>query len=159
MAGSTNKKVQIVRFDREAVPGFVNPTTYLSERGVEVLTLAGNVIVLPYEEIKAVHFVQEFDPPAVLERSKFNTRPKLDGLWVRMTFRDQDTLEAVLPNNLLHLEPFGFTVIPPDFSYSNKRLFVPKPALNEMQVLGVVGSPLRRKPKASDKDQITLFES
>ncbi len=160
MAGSTNKKVQVVRFDREPVPGIVNPTTYLANSGVELLTLSGTVIVVPYGEIKAVHFVREFDADTVLERRTFLSRPKMDGLWVRMTFRDGDSLEAVLPNNLLQLEPFGFTIIPPDFTYTNQRLFVPKQALTEMQVLGVVGSPLtqKRKPKPADKDQIKLFD-
>ena len=35
MAGSTNKKVIITRFDREPVLGFVNPQTYLLVEGVE----------------------------------------------------------------------------------------------------------------------------
>jgi len=159
LASSTNKKVQVLRFDREPVPGIVNPTTYLAQTGVEVLSLAGSLVVVPYPEIKIVHFVREFDSPAEPQRRTFLSRPKLDGLWVRMTFRDEDHLEAVLPNNLLQLEAQGFTVIPPDFSYTNQRLFVPKSALTAMEVLGVVGSPLtRRKPKVGDKDQIRLFE-
>ena len=162
MAGSTNKKVQVMRFDREPLPGIVNPTTYLTDKGVELLTLTGTVVVLPYSEIKAVHFVKEFDADPVLQRRTFFSRPKMDGLWVRMTFRDQDSLEAVLPNNLLQLEAFGFSVTPPDFSSSNQWLFIPRAALTEMQVLGVVGSPLthptKRKPKPADKDQIRMFE-
>ena len=61
MAGSTTKKVQIWRFDREALSGFVNPTTYITDSGIELLTLAGNVIVAKYPEIKAVVFVRDFD--------------------------------------------------------------------------------------------------
>src|SRR6476661_1958952 len=98
MAGSTTKKVQIWRFDREALSGFVNPTTYISESGIELLTLAGNVIVAKYAEIKAVVFVRDFDPAedsGILRRS-FLSRPKLDGLWLRLTFRDGDVQEAVM---------------------------------------------------------------
>ena len=61
MAGSTTKKVQIWRFDRETLTGFANPVTYLTEAGVELLTLAGNVIIAKYSEVKAVFFVREFD--------------------------------------------------------------------------------------------------
>ena len=63
MAGSTTKKVQVWRFDRETLTGFVNPVTYLTDSGIELLTLAGNVIVAKYPEIKAVFFVREFESP------------------------------------------------------------------------------------------------
>jgi hypothetical protein len=161
LASSTNKKVQIWRFDRELLSGFVNPLTYLSAAGVELLTLSGSVSTVPYGEIKRVHFVKDFgvsgNPP---ERKAFLTRPKLDGLWVRLLFKDGEALEGVLSNNLLQLEPFGFTIVPPDYSYNNQRIFVPKPALADLQVLGVVGSPLRqaRPKRKSIKDQIQLFE-
>jgi hypothetical protein len=162
LAGSTNKKVLIRRFDREQLSGFVNPLTYLTEKGVELLNLHGSVAVIPYSDIKSVHFVREFEPTRQVEQQAFLTRPKLDGLWVRMRFRDEDLLEGVLPNNLLQLEHFGFTVTPPDYTYNNQRLFVPKAALKEIQVLGVVGSPLRlprRKSKEKPpQDQIKLFE-
>ncbi len=114
--------------------------------------------MVPYGEIKRVHFVKDFDPmgkPPV--RSSFQTRPKLDGLWVRLLFKDGDALEGVLSGNLLQLEPHGFTIVPPDYSYNNQRIFVPKCALAEMQVLGVVGSPLRRKKKVV-QSQIELFD-
>jgi len=50
-------------------------------------------------------------------------------------------------------------VVPPDPTSSNQRVFVPRAALADVQVLGVVGSPLRpAKPKPKPKDQIELFE-
>jgi hypothetical protein len=158
LASSTSKKVQIWRFDRDLLSGFVNPLTYLTSHGVELLSLSGMASIVPYGEIKRVHFVKDFDPlgrPPV--RSAFLTRPKLDGLWVRLLFKDGDALEGVLSNNLLQLEPHGFTIVPPDYSYNNQRIFVPKSALAEIQVLGVVGSPLRRKSKPV-KNQIGLFD-
>jgi hypothetical protein len=160
LASSTSKKVQIWRFDRDRLSGFVNPLTYLGASGVELLSLSGTVSTIPYAEIKRVHFVRDFEPSGKTgERSVFQTRPKLNGLWVRLLFKDGEVLEGVLPNNLLQLEPQGFTIVPPDYSYNNQRLFIPRCALSEVQVLGVVGSPLRRprgKGKVS-KDQIDLF--
>ena len=163
MSSSTTKKVQIRRFQRESVSGFVNPLTYLTSDGVEFLNLNGMVVNVPYAEIKAVYFVREFEAGEnEPERRAFLTRPKLDGLWVRMHFRDEDVLEGILTNNLLVYEPYGFTVVPPDFSYANQRLFIPRAALKEMQVLGVINSPLRQpKPKAPKKlpkDQFGLFD-
>lgn len=161
MAGSTSKKVRISRFDREALLGYVNPLTYLRPAGVEFLTQDGNYAVVPYDEVKAVQFVKDFEPPdPATERKVFNTRPKMDGLWVRIKFRDGEVMDGILANNLLMTEPHGFTVVPPDPYSNNQRLFLPRAALIELQVLGVVGSPLRRrpKPKTVPKEQIGLFD-
>jgi len=163
LAGSTNKKVLVSRFDRESLPGFVNPQTYLMPDGLELLTPAGSVQTLPYEEIKLVCFVRDFqEGEPRKELRMFTTRPKMEGLWIRMQFRDADVMDGLLSNNLLQLEPYGFSVIPPDPRFQNQRVFVPKAALSSIQVLGVVGSPLRqaqaRKAKPALKEQIGLFE-
>jgi len=160
LAVSTTKKVRISRFDREPLVGFVNPQTYLRPSGVELLTPDGNFSVIPYDEVKAVQFVKDFEPPDPgSERKVFTTRPKMDGLWVRVKFRDGEVMDGILANNLLNLEHQGFTLVPPDPYSNNQRLFLPRIALTELQVLGVVGSPLRRrKPKAVPKEQIGLFD-
>ena len=159
MAVSTTKKVRISRFDREALVGFVNPQTYLRPSGVELLTPDGNFSVVPYDEVKTVQFVKDFEPQDPSERKVFSTRPKMDGLWVRVKFRDGEIMDGILANNLLLLENHGFTLVPPDPYANNQRLFVPRIALSELQVLGVVGSPLRRrKPKPVAKEQIGLFD-
>ncbi len=161
MASSTTKKVLIKRFDREPMAGYVNVQAWLRPNGVELLTPDGGFAVIPYEEIKAVHFVRDFDSAGQIPEQKvFNNRPKIDGLWVRMRFRDGEVMEGVLPNNLLQLETSGFTVTPPEPYSNNQRVFIPRPALAEVQVLGVVGSPLRqpRKPKPAPKEQFGLFD-
>jgi hypothetical protein len=160
LAGSTSKKVRISRFDREPLVGFVNPLTYLRPAGVELLTPEGNYSVVPYGELKSVQFVKDFEPPDPAgERKVFSTRPKMDGLWVRVKFRDGEVMDGILANNLLLIESQGFTVVPPDPYSNNQRLFLPRAALSELQVLGVVGSPLRRrKPKPVPKEQIGLFD-
>jgi hypothetical protein len=160
VAGSTNKKVMIRRFDRESLPGFVNPQTYLQAAGIEILTASGNLLVVPYDEAKALYFVGDFDaeePPA--ESRLFQNRPKMSGVWIRMRFRDGDTMDGLMPNNLLQLEAYGFTFVPPNAGANSQKVFVPRTALTEMQVVGVVGSPLRpHKAKPKPQGQIELFE-
>jgi hypothetical protein len=115
---------------------------------------------VPYTEVKLVCFVRDFQQGEPRkELRQFTTRPKLEGLWVRMYFRDDDAMDGILANNLLQLDTFGFSVVPPDPGFQNQRIFVPKAALSRIQVLGVVGSPLRtpRKPKPASKEQIELF--
>ena len=160
LAASTSKKVLIQRFERETLPGFVNPRTCFQQTGVELITTAGNLAIVPYEEIKLLCFVKDFEFEGTpVERRTFQNRPKTEGLWLRMQFRDGDTLEGLHPNNLLLLGPYGFTVTPPDPSANEQRVFVPRAALSGIQALGVIGSPLRRlKPRKPAKDQLEMFE-
>ncbi|HYK17837.1 MAG TPA: hypothetical protein VEV37_07435 [Bryobacteraceae bacterium] len=160
MAGSTTKKVLVTRFDREPLAGFVNPQSYLQPEGLELLSQAGAVNVVPYGEVKLVCFVRDFQQGEPRKELRlFTTRPKMEGLWVRMHFRDGDAMDGMLANNLLQLDPYGVSVIPPDPGFQNQRVFVPKAALSTVQVLGVVGSPLRmRKPKPAAKEQMEMFD-
>lgn len=150
------------RFERETLTGFVNPQTFLTPEGMELLTTTGNITVLPFGDVKFVCFVRDFHQGEPRQEMRlFTTRPKQEGLWVRMRFRDSDEMDGILANNLLAVESAGFTVIPPDPGYQNQRLFVPKAALSAIQVLGVIGSPLttgraRKKPPA--KEQMRMFE-
>ena len=123
-----------------------------------MLSAEGQVVNVPYAEIKSVSFVRDFDAPAEVERPVFLNRPKMEGLWIRFTFHDGEVMEGILPNNLLPAEPYGFSVIPPHPYSAQQRVFLPRPALRSVEVLGVVGSPLkRRKPKATPETQIGLF--
>ena len=64
-----------------------------------------------------------------------------------------------MTNNLLQVEPDGFTFIPPDSFGNLQRVFVPRASVQAVEVLGVVGSPLtKRKPRSESKEQIGLFE-
>lgn len=160
MGVSTHKKVLVSRFDRDTLSGFVNPQGYLLSDGLELMTQSGSVSIVPYDEVKLVCFVRDFQQGEPRKELRlFTTRPKLEGLWLRMHFRDGDAMDGILSNNLLQLDTFGFSVVPPDPGFQNQRVFVPKAALSRIQVLGVVGSPLRtpRKPKLTAKEQLEMF--
>ena len=160
MASSTTKKALIRRFQRETLAGYLNPVTFLQPDGVELLSAEGQVAILPYQEVRTVSFVREFGLPDEQEREVFHTRPKMAGLWVRLRFRDGEVMEGILPNNLLQLENHGFVVVPPDPYGNRQKVFVPRAALLGVEVLGVVGSPLKKpaKTKADTTQQIGLFD-
>jgi len=160
LAVSTHKKVVIQRFDREPLKGFVNPQSYLRSSGMELLSASGVLVEVPYEEVKAVCFVRDFDTAEPADRRTFSSRPKTDGLWVRMHLRDGEVMDGLLPNNLAQWDPQGYTFVPPSPSSSNQRVFVPRTAVTEVQILAVVGSPLRaRRPRGRPKtEQMGLFE-
>ncbi len=166
MASSTNKRVLVVRFDKEPVTGVVNPTVLFQDGTLEVLALGGSLVTVSMHETKAVCFVKDIPTSETWKPNRFFTvRPKMEGLWLRLKFRDEDAMDGVAPNNLLLLEPHGFQVIPPDPAFLNQRIFVPKSALVETQVLGVIGSPLRRvaspvaRKKPAVPGQIGLFDN
>lgn len=161
MTASTNKKVIVRRFERDPVAGFVNPASYLRPEGVEILSTGGVLTLIPYADVKAVCFVRDFqsqtrDP----EQKLFRARPRTEGLWVRMQYRDGETMEGLMPNNLLEMETPGFTVIPPNPNSNNQKLFIPRTALRAFHVLAVIGSPLKeRKKKAPPTEtQLEMFE-
>jgi hypothetical protein len=160
LAGSTTKKVLVTRFEREPLAGFVNPQSYLQPDGLELLSQSGAVSMVPYLDVKFVCFVRDFQQGEPRKELRlFTTRPKMAGLWVRMHFRDGDAMDGMLANNLLQLDTYGVSVIPPDPGFQNQRVFVPKTALSTVQVLGVVGSPLRlRKVKPTSKEQLEMFD-
>jgi hypothetical protein len=159
LAGSTTKKAVIQRFEKEALSGYLNPLSFLKLTGIELLSEQGSVATVPYDEVKTVTFVRDFDGAPETARRVFQTRPKMEGLWVRLEFRDNDVMEGILSNNLLQLEPYGFSVTPPDPYSNQQRIFIPRTALRRVAVLGVVGGPLKkRKAKPVPKEQIGLFE-
>ena len=157
MAGSTNKKVLVARFDRETLQGFMGEP---GPGDIELLTPEGALLRVPLSETKAVCFVRDFEGAEGWTKHRaFHSRPKQPGLWVRFFFRDGDTIEGMLPNNLLVAEPGGFSVVPPAPTFQNQRVFIPREALTGVQVLGVIGSPLRKRPKAAPgpDQQLEMF--
>ena len=157
MAGSTTKKAVVRRYEKEPLTGYLNPGSYLQPSGVELLSTDGDILTVPYVDVRSIAFVRDFDHTDEDQRQVFHTRPKMEGLWVRFLFRDGEVMEGVMPNNLLQLEPYGFTLIPPDPYSPSQRIFIPKVALRAVEILGVIGSPLKRKRKAAP-DQIGLFD-
>ncbi|HEY6343068.1 MAG TPA: hypothetical protein VIY49_16360 [Bryobacteraceae bacterium] len=157
---SSNKKVLVVRFDRETLAGFLQMPGGLEGDAVELLRPQGNLIRVPLAETKLVCFVRDFEGGETWrDHRAFSTRPKMAGIWVRFAFRDGDWLEGVAPNDLLRFDPGGFQAVPPDPTYHNQRVFVPRTAVSSVQVLGVIGSPLRRRVKEPAKaGQLRMFE-
>jgi hypothetical protein len=150
---STHKRVVVLLLDGTPVRGYVNPNTLGHGEAIDVLTPDGEHRAIAAEDVKCVYFVREFGPDFDLERKTFLSRPKLDGLWVRLRFRDEDLLEGIVANDLLGLLNSGVQLTPPDLHGNTLRVFVPRSALIEMKVLGVVGAARRvqRQPAASSE--------
>src|SRR5437588_10885060 len=103
---STHKKVIVRKLDRDSVQGFVG-AHFVTEGKLEMLNTAGNVISMDLKDVKGVYFVRDFTDSDGLGRKTFATRPRSEGLWVRLKFRDNDELEATMANDLAHFSPEG----------------------------------------------------
>ena len=153
---STHKKVVVRFLDRKLQKGYLNPGKLGDAEILDLLTPEGEHRSIDLKEVRSIYFVREFKDDFEPERKVFLSRPKLDGLWVLLKFRDDETIEGVVPNDLLSLLDRGVQITPPDLHGTTLRIFIPRSALTQMTVLGVVGIA-RRKPTAAPQAQPELF--
>lgn len=155
---STHKKVVVRKLDRDSVNGYLAPTNFVREGKLELLNTAGNVVAIDLREIKVVYFVREFGEMETLSRKTFTTRPRTEGLWVRLKFKDNETIEGLMPNDLSANLAEGFLINPPDLRSNTQRMFVPRSALESLTVLAVIGATRRhRRGMAADTRQVPMF--
>ena len=155
---STHKKVIVRKMDRDSVSGYVSPTQFVIDGKVEVLNTAGTVIAIDMREIKGVYFVREFGEAESLTRKTFKSRPRAEGLWVRLRFKDSEVLEGLMPADLTQSAPEGFLVNPPDQRSNTQRIFVPRSALESLTVLAVIGATRRQRRGTQDQRQVPMFD-
>ncbi len=147
----------VVLADKRSLRGYLNPVQLGQSDPIDLLTLEGEHEAIPLERLRSIYFVRQFSDDFELERKAFLSRPKLDGLWVRLRFKDNETLEGVVPNDLLSLLDNGVQITPPDMNGATDRIFVPRAALSELTVLGVVGIARRKPAAAAAAAQPRLF--
>ncbi len=157
LAASTHKKVVVLLLDRSSVRGYLNPAKLTDSEAIELLTPDGERRAVELKDVRSIYFVREFTDNFEPERKAFLSRPKLDGLWVRLKFRDNETIEGVVPNDLLALLDHGVQITPPDLHGTSLRIFIPRTALAEMTVLGVVGIARRKPAQPAVTAQPKLF--
>ncbi len=155
---STHKKVVVFKLDRDSVNGFMAPSHFVHEGKLEILNTAGNVVGIELSSIKVVYFVREFGELDTSSRKTFTTRPRTEGLWVRLRFKDGESIEGMMPNDLATNGPEGYLINPPDLRSNVQRMFVPRSALESVTVLAVIGATRRqRKGMPSDMRQVPMF--
>jgi hypothetical protein len=135
----------------------VSPADFVREGKLELLNTSGTVIAIDLREIKGVYFVREFGDSESLTRKTFTSRPRSEGLWVRLRFKDSEILEGLMPADLAQTLPEGFLVSPPDQRSNTQRIFVPRTALESLTVLAVIGASSRRR-RPQDQRQVPMFE-
>jgi hypothetical protein len=158
--------VTLYRFDRQPLEGIVNPSGYLLDDHVELITLNGSLQNVRYGEFKALCFVSEGGAADLFtEHNLFERRPKVPGLWTRFWFRDGDRLDGILSHNLLDWPAMGYFITPPRSGAARQRVFIPRAAVIKTELRGVVGTSAtaaalrKRSGAARDQGQLTMFDS
>jgi hypothetical protein len=148
----------VVLADKKPIRGYLNPVRLGQSDPIDLLTPDGEHEQLPLAKVRSIYFVRDFSDDFEPERKAFLSRPKLDGLWVRLRYTDNQTLEGVVPNDLLSLLDNGLQITPPDLNSTTDRIFIPRSALAEVTVLGVVGVARRKPAAAAAAAQPRLFK-
>jgi uncharacterized protein DUF6982 len=154
---STHKKVIVRKMDRDSISGYVAPTSFVRDGKLELLNTAGNVVGIDLKEIKGVYFVREFGDSEMLARKTFTSRPRTEGLWVRLKFKDNEIVEGLMPNDLSQQLSEGFLINPPDLRSNTQRVFIPRTALDSLTVLAVIGGTHRKRRRPEDQLQVPMF--
>ena len=162
-ASSTHKKViaETRKGDREQ--GYVNYSALGNPQGLELLDSKGQHHTIAWKALKILWFVRDWDTdsPALAETPP-QSRPRVEGLWIRLHFRDDTMMEGILVNDLLQIEPQGYLVAPPNSNGDSHTAFVPRAALKSAKVLSVIGAqgrrPARRR-RTPAPGQTRLFDT
>jgi hypothetical protein len=99
------------------------------------------------EHAKAVFFVKTFDGDTRHRALHFHENaPIVQGLWVRVAFRDGETIEGIISNSRdFVLEP-GFFMMPTDPNGNNRLIYILKDRLKDFNVLGMRNAPKMFRP-------------
>ena len=129
---------------------------------LELLDLSARRQLIPLVTLKWACFVRDFNSgepanPERLLRTTFSGRPRLAGVWLRMTLKDETVLEGMAANDLTLLDPAGLLITPPDTRSNTQRIFLPRSGITELTIVSVIGASAtaapKRKPPASDRGQ------
>jgi hypothetical protein len=140
---STHKKVVVLLLDGTPQKGYLSAAGLSEAAAIDLLTPEGEHLAIELSGVKAIYFVDDLQRPYEPVRKSFLSRPKLEGLWIKLTFRDRDTIEGISSNELLETVDRGVQFTPPDLHGNCLRMFVPRTALSEARVIGVVGAAKR----------------
>ena len=89
-------------------------------------------------DLKALFFVKSFEGSKQYTELKFfSSHPVVEGIWARLNFQDNETIEGVIYNSLHFLTNDGFFLKPPDPNSNNEMMYVVKSSLRDFRILGV----------------------
>jgi hypothetical protein len=161
---SARKPVIVRKFSRDWFAGYVGAEFGQAKPELEILDQAGKVVRVGWEQVKWMCYVRAFPAgpadqadPERLVRKRFTLRPRTAGLWMRLTLTDGDELEGLAANDRSLVEGAGLLLTPPDTRSNTQRIYVPRQAIQALDVLSLIGAASRKraevaKPSGEQRD-------
>lgn len=148
---SSRKKAIFRKLSRDWLAGYLAAGNFVHGGRVEMLDLEGKVIALEAEDLKWICYVRDFNSgelnnPERLLRKTFAGRPRGEGLFVRVRLRDGDLLEGLAANDASLVASDGVFLTPPDLRSNTQRIWIPKAALESLEVVAVIGGAKKPRP-------------
>lgn len=158
------KPVIVRKLSREWLAGYAAHDDLGSTAELELLDLTGKVNRVSWEQIKWVCAVRELPSgessnPERLLRRRFSVKPRNPGVWMRMTLVDGEELEGLAENDKTLLVGAGLFVTPPDTRSNTQRVFVPRSAIEKLELLAVIQPPSSRKQKEEEQPELFAGET
>jgi hypothetical protein len=163
---SARKPVIVRKFSRDWCAGYAGLGFGRDAQEMEILDLTGKVLRIAWDQVKWVCYVRDLPSangdlanPERLLRKRFSIRPRTAGLWLRLRLTDGDELEGLAANDLSLIEGAGLLLVPPDTRSNTQRIYIPRQAIQTLEVLGLIGPPGRKRipEEALEAGQTELF--
>jgi hypothetical protein len=159
---SGRKPVVVRKFSRDWTAGYAGST--LDGPELEILDTTGKVLRMAWEQVKWVCYVRELPSatadqanPERLVRKTFSVRPRTTGVLLRMTLNDGDEIEGLAANDASLVTGAGIMLTPPDTRSNTQRIFVPRHAIQLLEVVSLIGVAKKRAAETASSDQPELF--
>ena len=162
---ATRKPVIVRKLTRDWSAGYADSSPSADTTELELLDNSGKLVKIAWNQVKWVCYVRELASvdgssgsaaqPERLLRRRFSSRPRTAGLWLRLLLTDGDELEGVAANDRSLLDGPGLLLTPPDTRSNTQRIYVPRTAIRELTVLGVLHPSAPRRGTGA---QPALFE-
>jgi Family of unknown function (DUF6982) len=155
---SHRKPVIVRKFSRDWCAGYASAAFGQDAPELEILDLTGRVIRIGWDLVKWVCYVRDLGAitdsgtqanPERLLHKRFSIRPRTAGLWLRMVLTDGDDLEGIAANDRSLIDGAGLMLTPPDTRSNTQKIYVPRPAIQSLEIVALIGAAARRRPAAA----------
>ena len=161
---SQRKPVIVRKFSRDWCAGYAGISFGQDAAELEILDLGGKVLRIGWEQVKWVCYVRDFPAgetanPERLLHKRFSIRPRTPGLWLRMTLTDGEELEGLAANDRSFVDGAGLLLTPPDTRSNTQRIYVPRQAIQTLEVVSLIGAASRKRAEAASRTTRSCAET
>jgi len=150
--GSIRKPVIVRKFSRDWVAGYAGAGFDRHAPSLELLDASGKTLNLEWEAVKWICYVRDLpsagsdrnNPERLLHR-RFAVRPRSAGLWLHLTLNDGDEIEGLAANDRSLVDGAGLMLTPPDTRSNTQRIYIPRLAIQALEVISLIGAGRHRK--------------